>query len=113
MLILKIIGGVIVISVLWGLGFIPEFLIMVVTSLLIGVVSGCVTMLFGGDFNVGYKIGIWLGVGLYAISCITRIISDEVTITFYTDGSSEKTSPRASGIIGLIVLIVSIFIALK
>lgn len=113
MLILKIIGGIIVIAILWGLGFIPEFLIMAATSLIIGLLSGVITFLFNwGGFNTGYEIGIWIGVGLYAISCITRIVSDEVVITFYTDGSSEKTSPRASGIIGLIVLIISVLITI-
>lgn len=110
--ILYIIGGIILISILWGIGLIPEILCMIGMSLFVGIISGVVAWIFDWGFEAGFHVGIYIGVALYALYCIGRIINPEITIEFYTDGSNKVLSERWNGIIGLIVLIGACLLAI-
>lgn len=44
--ILYIIGGIILISFLWGIGLIPEFLTLIGFNLFVGLVSGIIAWIF-------------------------------------------------------------------
>lgn len=106
--ILYLIGGFILLSLLWHIGIIPEFIGMIGMSLMFGCLGGFVSWLLDFGWDAGFGIGIIVGLVLYGIYCITRIINPEIRIEFYTDGTSEYHSERGKGIIGLLVLIGSI-----
>ena len=110
--ILYIIGGLILISILWRIGLIPEFLCMIGVSLFAGLISGVVAWIFDRGFEAGFHVGIYIGVALYALYCIGRIISPNITIEVYTDGTTKVLSERWNGIIGLIVLLGAGFLAI-
>lgn len=110
--ILYIIGGLILIGILWRIGLIPEFLVMIGACLFAGLISGVVAAIFGWGFEAGYHVGVYIGAALYALYCIGRIIDPEITIEVFTDGSNEVFSSRWNGIIGLIVLVGSILVSI-
>ena len=107
-----IVAGLILIVILTKIGLIPEFLVLVVESILIGLISGFVAWIFDWGFETGYKVGLYIGVLLYAIYCIARIIAPTITIEFYSDGKSKVLSERGSGIVGLITLIGAILLSI-
>lgn len=103
--ILYIIGGIILIGILWEIKFIPEFLSMIGIILFSGVISGTVSWIFDwGEFEAGFKVGFFIGVALYAIYCIIRIFSPD-TLIIHSNGTQKVISERGEGIVGLIVLI--------
>ena len=106
--ILYIIGGFLLIALLWGIGLIPEFLGMILTTLVVGLISGIVAWIFDWGFDAGFQVGIYIGVAVYTLFCIARIINPEITIEVYNDGSSKVLSERWNGIIGLVVVAGSI-----
>lgn len=110
--ILYIIGGFIAIAFLWGIGLIPEFLGMIGIMLFAGLISGIIAAIFSWGFEPGFKVGLYIGLALYTLYCIGRIINPEITIEVYTDGSNKVISERGSGIVGLIVVIVSILVSI-
>lgn len=54
--ILYIIGGIILISILWGIGLIPEILCMIGMSLFVGLISGVVAWIFDWGFEAGFHV---------------------------------------------------------
>ena len=80
--ILYIIGGFFVLSLLWAIGIIPEFIAMIVMSLIFGCIGG---IFFNWDS--GFTIGFFVGLGVYGLYCIVRIINPEIYIDIYADGS--------------------------
>ena len=105
--ILYIIGGFFVLSLLWAIGIIPEFIAMIVMSLIFGCIGG---IFFNWDS--GFTIGFFVGLGVYGLYCIVRIINPEIYIDIYDDGSSKYHSERGKGIVGLLVLIGSVIYVL-
>lgn len=80
-------------------------------SLFAGLISGVVAWIFDRGFEAGFHVGIYIG-ALYALYCIGRIISPNITIEVYTDGTTKVLSERWNGIIGLIVLLGAGFLAI-
>lgn len=109
--ILYIIGGFIILSILWHSGTIPEFIGMIVMCLMVGCLGGFISWLLDFGWNAGFGIGIIVGLVFYGIYCIVRILNPEIRIDFYEDGTKEYHSERGKGIIGLLVLISSILYA--
>lgn len=109
--ILYIIGGFIILSILWHSGIIPEFIGMIVMCLMFGCPGGFISWLLDFGWDAGFGIGIIVGLVFYGIYCIARILNPEIRIDFYEDGTKEYHSERGKGIIGLLVLIGSILYA--
>lgn len=109
--ILYIVIGIVVFAILSATGIIKEFFMMlgiVLMCVILGAIIGWLTADAGGT---GAGIGAWVGIGLYFISCIMRIIfpDDSTTIIFDEIGnrlSSSTTSNRADGIAGIVMLII-------
>ena len=110
--ILYIIGGFIILSILWHSGIIPEFIGMIVMSLMFGCIGGLISWLLDFGWDAGFEIGGIVGLVLYGIYCILRIINPEIRIYFYEDGTKEYHSERGKGVIGLLVLVGSILYAI-
>lgn len=108
MWILYIIGGFILICILWHIGIIPEFLTMIGICLVACGAGALISWIAADNGSIGAKIGIFAGAGLYLIYCISRIIDPEIEITYYENGSSDTVSSRTSGIIGLIVMVIAL-----
>lgn len=105
--ILKIIGILLLIGVLWGLGVIQELLTMVIIAPIIGVLLGLAFLIFGGEFGLGYHIGIYVGVALYLLYSIMRIINPEIEVTVYEGGRREERSSEFRGIVGIILVVIA------
>lgn len=109
--ILYIVIGIVVFAILSATGIIKEFFMMlgiVLMCVIFGAIIGWLTADAGGT---GAGIGAWVGIGLYFISCIMRIIfpDDSTTLIFDEIGnklSSSTTSNRADGIAGIVMLII-------
>lgn len=112
MWILYVIGGIFILSLLWHIGFIPEFLGLIALCLVGGGIGALLSYLIVDDSDIGFKIGVVGAIAIYAIYCIQRIVNPTVKTIFYKSGERHTTSERGNGIIGLIVLIASIVYSL-
>lgn len=110
--ILYIIGGFIIFSILLHSGIIPEFIGMIVISLVFGCIGGFISWLLNFGWDAGFGVGIIVGLVIYGVYCILRIINPEIRIDFYEDGTKEYHSERGKGIVGLLVLVGSILFAI-
>lgn len=103
---LYIIGGIFVFSLLWHIGIIPEFIAIIGVSLVMGCLGGLFSWLIvDKSWNGGFEVGVIVGLVLYGIYCISRIIDPTITIEYFNDNSREITSERGKGIVGLLALI--------
>ncbi len=114
MWVLYIIGGIMLLAILNEIGLIPEFIGMVALALVSGMISGLVALIFGGRFDSWFNIGILIGLAIFALYCVLRIVNPDTIIEMYSDGTHKVLSERWNGIIGLVVLIgVFLFIILR
>lgn len=111
-IILWIVGGLVVLGFLQAIGAIQEIITFIIAILLVGGIAALISWAFDWDAGAGFGVGVWVGTGLYGLLCIARIVNPEIEITYYSDGSSEKSSERTKGIVGIIVLIIALFVAL-
>lgn len=108
MTVLYIIGGIFVFMVLLKIGFYAELFAMAGVCLMIGGIGALIGWLAADAGFSGFVIGVIVGVSIYALYCIGRIINPTIDISIFEDGSTETVSERGRGIVGLIVLILAI-----
>lgn len=101
-----IVGGIVVFVILSGLGVFTEIFTLIGSMLVFGLISGIVSAIFSWGFGNGFGVGIIIGIVAYIILCISRICSDNYTITFFENGSHEKEYESWKGWVGLITAIV-------
>lgn len=104
--IVYIIGGIIVLGILNALGVIAEIFTLIASMLGFGLISGIVSAIFSWGFGNGFGVGIIIGIVAYIILCISRICSDNYTITVFDDGSQKTEYESWKGWVGLITAIV-------
>lgn len=108
MWILYILGGLVLLSILWHSGLLPELLMLVMLCVILGAGGALIAWIIGNDGDAGFKVGGIVGIVLYALYCIARIVDPTIEVWFNSDGSTETINERTRGIIGLVVLAAAI-----
>lgn len=108
-----ILGGLLLLGILKAIGAIQEIFTLIILNLLSGGVAALASWIFNWNTGLAFTVGIWIGAGIYGLYCVLRIINPEISITYYSDGSSVESNERLNGIVGIIVLIIATIIALS
>lgn len=103
---LQIIIALVVLGILWAIGFLPQFLYLGGAVIGIGLICGLAWWIFGSTFSTGWNGGKWAAVIINAILNLKMIITDEgFEIEVFEDGRTEMHTDRAKGIVGLLATI--------
>jgi hypothetical protein len=110
MIVLYIIGGIILLSILFWSGVISEFLAFLSIVLIGGLIGAFFGAIYSSGAGTGFQNGAWFGFVLYVIYSIMRIVFPEKGIRYFRFGSPEKFNTKNEGIIGLIISFLSVVI---
>ncbi|MBQ7280157.1 MAG: hypothetical protein IJR13_05490 [Bacteroidales bacterium] len=93
-------------GVLWKSGFLPTFLYLGMIVIGMGLIFGLAWWLFGSTFSTGWNCGKWAAIIIYAFISIGMIITNEsYEVEVFEDGSTEKHTDRARGIVGFLACV--------
>ena len=107
---LTVAGVLVILVIMWVSGFIHKALELIGLMIIMGLVTGVVVWLFISrhKFGLGWHIGVYIGMGMYAIDNIVNIVKNDTIVEVFDDGSQERHSMRAQGIVGMVALVVTL-----